>query len=205
MKKYIVIGILLVAGVVFYALYPSEREIRNAQPLGEEIVCFGDSLTYGTGAGEGMDYPSQLSGLIGMPVVNAGVPGDTAASALARLDEDVLSGSPRMVLITLGGNDLKNRVPGEKAFSDLKRIVQAIQDKGALVVVGGLDFGPFGRGFGKEYGKLAEETGSVLVPDIFDGIWGKRSLMSDAIHPNGEGYSIMARHFRDAIKPYLQQ
>jgi lysophospholipase L1-like esterase len=57
-----------------------------------------------------MDYPAQLSRMIAKPIINAGAPGDTTASALKRLQRDVLARSPDMVLITLGGNDLKNGV-----------------------------------------------------------------------------------------------
>ena len=70
---------------------------------GENIICFGDSLTYGTGAPRDKSYPAQLSDMIGQPVINAGVLGDTTTRALERLEEDVLSQSPRIVLITLGG------------------------------------------------------------------------------------------------------
>ena len=203
MKKVVIAGIVLAGLVAVWAMIPSGWEIRNGKPSGDEILCFGDSLTYGTGAKEGMDYPSRLSKIIGLPVINLGVPGDTTETALSRLEEDVLSGSPRIVLITLGGNDLKNRFSKEKAFGNLRKIVEAIQSEGALVVIGGLDFGPFGRGFAEEYERLARETGSVLVPDVFDGIWGDRDLMSDAIHPNSDGYAIMADHFYKAIKSYL--
>jgi len=74
-----------------YHLFVPTPKIRNTNPSGENIIAFGDCLTYGTGAREGMDYPSQLSGMISRPVTNAGVPGDTTASALARLKKDVLS------------------------------------------------------------------------------------------------------------------
>ena len=70
-------------------------------------------------------------------------------------------------------------------------------------MLGGIDIPLWGRGFGDAYKELAEKTGSVLVPNIFDGIIGKRRLMSDPIHPNGEGYVIMANHFYKAVKPYL--
>ena len=78
--------LILVAG---YGWLFSGPVIRNPNPAGENIICFGDSLTAGTGAPEGKDYPSQLSAMIGRPVINAGVPGDTTAGALERLDADV--------------------------------------------------------------------------------------------------------------------
>ena len=154
MKKIgIVLGCLLALFVGYQLLNPSP-DIRNAAPAGRTIVCFGDSLTYGTGAAAGRDYPSQLAALIGRPVINLGVPGDTTAGALARI-ETVLEQEPRMVLLTLGGNDLKNRVPKQTAFDNLERIIRNIQDRGALVVIGGIDIPFYGRGFGSAYAELA--------------------------------------------------
>lgn len=177
-------------------------EIRNAEPTGETIVCFGDSLTYGTGAAKGMDYPSQLSRLIGRPVVNLGVPGNTTADALARIDA-VIEQRPRMVLLTLGGNDLRKKMAKEQAFANLRTLVERVQAQGALVVIGGIEVPLFGQGYGDGYRQLARETGSLLVPNVFEGIMGNTSLMSDPIHPNGEGYGLMAEMFQQAIEPYL--
>ena len=177
--------------------------VKNPRPAGENIICFGDSLTHGTGASQGLDYPSQLSRLIGRPVINAGIPGDTTSTALARLERDVLDRSPRIVLITLGGNDLKNRRDRDQAFRNLRAIITAIQGRGALVIVGGLDVPLWGRGFQEQYKKVCEETGAVLVPDTLKGLLGNPEKMSDAIHPNDTGYGIMAGYFFEAIKPYL--
>lgn len=188
--------------VAFYLFIPASPEIRNVVPRGETIVCFGDSLTSGVGASKGLDYPFQLSQLIGMKIINAGVPGNTTVTALNRL-ERVVELQPRIVMITLGGNDLKNGVSKEVAFKNLEKIVLRFQDKGTLVVIGGLDIPFWGRGFGDAYEKLAEKTGSVLVPNIFKDIFGKPNLMSDRIHPNGEGYAVMAQHFHKALKTYL--
>ena len=152
-----------------------------------------------------MDYPSQLSRMLSQPIINAGVPGDTTATALARLHNDVLSQSPRIVLITLGGNDLKNRVAKDKTFANLKKIIQSIQDQGALVIVGGIDIPFYGRGFGSEYAKACKEQGAVLIPNIYKGLIAHPKLMSDPIHPNEAGYTIMAKHFYEAIKPYCLQ
>ncbi len=203
MKKTVVF--LLVGLTVFlgYRLFVRTPKIRNTNPSGENIISFGDSLTYGTGATEGMDYPSQLSRMMSRPIINAGVPGDTTDSALARLEKDVSSRSPRIVLITLGGNDLKNGVAKEEVRHNLKIIIKSIQDLGALVVIGGIEVPFWGKGFGEVYKQLSDELGAVLIPNIFEGIMGNRELMSDRIHPNDAGYTIMAKKFYDAVKPYL--
>ena len=170
---------------------------------GDNIICFGDSLTFGTGAPRDKSYPAQLAEMIGQPVINSGIPGDTTDRALRRLERDVLSKSPRIVLITLGGNDLKNGVDKKTAFKNLKDIVDTIQAKGALVVFGGIRLLFWDRGYEEEYEKLAEETGALLVPDILGGLMGHEELMHDTIHPNGAGYKIMAQKFYTRIKPYL--
>jgi lysophospholipase L1-like esterase len=189
------LGIIFLGYVVFFHSPRGGPELANHQT----IICFGDSLTHGTGAAKGMDYPSQLSKLIGRPVINAGVPGDTTARALRRLDRDVLSRNPGLVLITLGGNDLKNGVSRDTAFSNLKQIVESIQNRGARVIIGGLKFPFRDRGYGKGYQELADQTGATLIPDIFEGIMGNRKLMSDPIHPNDAGYKIIAHRFYEAM------
>ena len=185
-----------VSGVsVFFPSLPEKKgDIRN-----QTIICFGDSLTYGTGAGKDMDYPAQLSRMIGKPVINAGVSGDTTARALQRLERDVLSKFPDLVLITLGGNDLKNGVAKDLAFENLRSIVESIQNIGAKVILGGLKFPMRDRGFGRAYQNLADDTGATLIPNIYEGVMGNRKLMSDPIHPNDEGYKIITQRFYDAM------
>ena len=55
----------------------------------------------------------------------------------------------------------------------------------------------------KAYRKLARESGSVLVPNVFAGIWGQPGMMSDQVHPSSAGYTVMAKHIYEAVKPYL--
>ncbi len=201
MKKllYIILaGTILLLG---YKIFFSSSDVNTGISQYATIICFGDSLTYGTGAGKGMDYPSQLSKLMNKPVINAGVPGDTTASALRRLKRDVLSQKPDIVLITLGGNDLKNGISKAVAFSNLKKIVESIHNSGAGVIIGGIKFPLRDRGYGKGYHELADETGAILIPDIFEGIMGNRNMMSDPIHPNDAGYSRIAQRFYKAMLP----
>ncbi|CCK78208.1 MULTISPECIES: GDSL-type esterase/lipase family protein [Desulfobacula] len=202
MKTIIITSTVILVSLAVLFSFPSSYKIKNADPIGETIVCFGDSLTYGTGATKGMDYPSQLSRLIDIEVINSGVPGDTTEKALNRIDK-IINMNPRIVLITIGGNDLKNGVKKEIAFKNIEQLIHIIQKNGALVILGGIDVPFWGRGFGRGYIELAEKTGSVLVQNIFKDIFGKPRLMSDSIHPNNQGYTIMAKHFYKALKPYL--
>jgi lysophospholipase L1-like esterase len=198
-KKTAGAALLIVALAMAYVSLRPQPDTDRFELTGKNIICFGDSLTSGTGATAGKDYPAQLTQLLARPVINAGMPGDTTARALKRLEKDVLLRSPRIVLITLGGNDLKNRIPRKKAFANLKRIVETIQGAGALVILGGIDLPLFDRGFGQGYKDVAAETGAILIPDILKGIFGNRKLMNDPIHPNDDGYALMARRFYKAI------
>ena len=199
MKKALFVLLAVVIAFLGYRMFNTGTQVDEAAISYDTIICFGDSLTYGTGAGPGMNYPALLSKMISKPVINAGVPGDTTVGALQRLEQDVLSKSPDLVLITLGGNDLKNGVPKKVAFENLKSIVASIQSIGGRVIVGGLKFPLRDRGYGQGYAELAEETGADLIPDIFEGIMGNGKLMSDPIHPNGEGYKLMAQRFFDEM------
>jgi acyl-CoA thioesterase I len=196
--------VLLLLAALLAGLYLLLHPGKAGHPQGKNIICFGDSLTAGTGASPGMDYPSQLSGLLGENVINAGVPGDTTESAADRLDRDVLSKSPRIVLIILGVNDFGSGVPPEEAFSRLKRIVERIQAKGATVVVGGMDIPGSGHAYYEGYKKLCRETGALLIPDIYAGVLGRDHLMSDPVHPNDKGYQIIAERFYAAIKDLVK-
>lgn len=203
MKKILILLGVFVILVVGYRTLLYSPAPTNARPSGETIVCFGDSLTFGTGAGPDESYPSRLASLIGSEVINSGVPGNTTADALKRLEQDVLAHNPRIVLITLGGNDLMRDVPRDEAFENLEAIVRHIHQQGALVVVGGIDVPLFDRGFDEAYEDLQRSTGCLLIPNVLKGLIGKHRLMSDRIHPNGDGYKIIARQFHKEIKPFL--
>ena len=202
-KRIALILALILVGFLQCPIVTADPEIRNTKPLGENIICFGDSLTRGFGARPAMEYPNQLAKLISRPVINAGVVGDTTADALTRLDKDVLSKSPRIVLIMLGGNDLMQGVKREVFSKNLRTIIESIKERGALVIVGGIDIRVNRRGFGAVYKKVCQETGALLIPDILENIWGNPDLMSDFIHPNSEGYKIIAQRFYRALEPYL--
>jgi acyl-CoA thioesterase-1 len=140
-----------------------------------------------------------------VPIINAGRGGDTAASALTRLDRDVLARDPRVVIVLLGGNDVLRRVPVDRTFADLGTLVARIRERGAAVVLVGLSVGFVTDPYGREYAALAERTASAYVPDILDGILHDQARMADAIHPNDEGHRIMAERIEPALRELLEE
>jgi len=179
--------------------------IRNLRSSGEAIICLGDSLTEGVGAGAGEDYPSVLSKEIGYPVVNAGQRGDTTDQALARLADAVLSKNPRLVIVFLGGNDFLRQRRRAESKRNLAEIVQQVQAQGAMVAIAGMKLGLFTDEFAAIYEDTANEFGALYIPQVMKGILSDSKLKSDPIHPNGAGYRLIAERVAAKIKPLLRE
>lgn len=198
------IGAVLILVVGFWIRGRYYYPVANrSTATGEAIVAFGDSLTYGTGAARGQDWPSVVARKCHCDIINKGIPGETTEGALARLDKDVLNLKPRLVIVGLGGNDMLQRLPRDRMIENLKEIITQIQQSGAMVALVGLKGFPLDNGTGASYKRLARETGSIYIPNILGGIFTDSKLKSDQVHPNAAGYAIMADRIYDRIKPYL--
>ncbi len=194
-----VVGILLSLLLLCSCSYP----IKNLDSKGETIICFGDSITEGVGASKGKDYPSVLSQLLGVKVINAGKAGDTTYSALKRLEKDVLAKNPYLVIVELGGNDFLRRMPKEDTIKNLREIIIRIQERGAIVALVDVSWGIFLSGYRKEFKKLAKELGCIFIPAILKGILNDPSRKYDWVHPNDEGYRLIAHRIYRYIAPYI--
>lgn len=200
---FLVVGIIVLTGVALW--YFTKREkITNDPPKGHTIIAFGDSLTYGVGASPGNDYVSVLSQRIGAPIINAGRSGDTTREALGRLEEDVLARDPKVVIVLLGGNDVLRQVPVEETVQNLETIIDRIHGTGAAVILVGIRGGLFRGAFREVFAQLAKEKHTAYVPDILDDVWNDRHKMSDPIHPNDEGYRIMAERLAPVLQRLLE-
>ncbi|GHU65419.1 arylesterase [Spirochaetia bacterium] len=215
----VVIGIL---AVLFLTGNGVQDIINGSGP----IVCFGDSLTAGMGASiPGADdrskaYPGFLQKKVKPRVINAGISGDTVTGALARVYTDVLANNPRMVIVCIGGNDVLANNDILITYNNLAAILNILNDGRRKIYLAKfyneatmrqtLDF--FGldlyvqneviHAYDTMFTTLASTYNVELINDIWSGVWGIH--MSDAIHPDAAGYEIMAEHFFNAIKPYLE-
>ncbi|MBX3728995.1 MAG: arylesterase [Candidatus Sumerlaeia bacterium] len=212
-RRRLLIGLLMLA-VGAALLAPMLRRgrgpswpITNAYPTGTTIVALGDSLTQGYGLAAHESYPAKLSARLGRPVINAGINGNTTADALARLDSDVLRHNPRVVLVCLGGNDLRRQWPIEQTIGNLRQIVERLHGAGALVILIGVEGdGMVLRGDqGPHYRELARQTGCVYIPNFFKGILGRPSLMHDPLHPNAAGYEVFVERLMREAGEFVQR
>jgi len=183
----------------------AKREIRNIDSRGTVIICFGDSITFGYGAQTQESYPVVLSKMIEIPVINAGIDGDTTTEALRRFDSDVLERDPLLVIIEFGGNDFLRKIPKTATVNNIKEMVERAQAKGAMVAIVDISAGMFLGEYHTAFYNLAKESGAIFIPRILNGIITNPSLKSDFLHPNAEGYKIVTQRIYRGIMAYLNQ
>jgi len=191
--------------VVLALLAGCRREIPNLDSPGTTIVAFGDSITAGYGAdGPGTTYPERLAEKIGRPVINAGVPGDTTADALARI-EPMLAQDPWLVIVELGGNDLLHQVPIERTEANLQAIVERLLAARTVPVLIEIH-GPFGGGrYADLFERLGDKYHVPVLEDALPEILSDRTLKSDEIHPNAAGYAKLAEAVSEELTPILKR
>ncbi len=202
MKLKIILGAIIAIIATLAIIFFSGTSVVDWPEKGSSVIAFGDSLVTGYGVDTiGDDFVSLLSKRTGKTIVNAGANGDTTASALARLEKDVLAQDPRVVIILLGGNDALRQFPAEETFKNLGTIIDRIHDKGAAVILIGVKGSLFGDKYDEEFKKLAKGKRVNFVPNILENIFMNPQMMSDGIHPNGAGHAIIA----DRIEPLLKK
>lgn len=174
------------------------RRLRAVDP-GATVLALGDSLTFGTGAAPDASYPAVLARLTGWNVVNAGVPGDTCAAALARLPELLQQHSPVLVLVSIGGNDFLRRVPLAQTRADIRRICEQVASAGARALLVGIPevnaIAAVTRSLADHalYSQIADELQIPLHAGGWAKVLGDPALRSDPIHANERGYEVFAR------------
>jgi len=157
------------------------------------VLAFGDSLTYGTGAGTDESYPAVLSGLIGREVIGAGVPGERTTQGLARLPDELERYRPKIMVLCLGGNDMLRKVSAREIEANLRHMVELARDKGVAVLLVGVPRPALFAGTANFYERIAEDLELAYEGEVLNDILRDEKYKSDPIHPNAEGYRLFAQ------------
>ncbi len=196
---------LTIAAVCAALVACSDAPQYDPLPPGTVVLAFGDSVTHGTGARDGEDFPTQLAEITGWEVVNAGIPGDTAKRAVNRIDDELARVRPAVAIIELGGNDFLRRRPQSQVKEDLRSIIAASRAAGAIpVLISVPGASVFGAATGSlsdapMYAELADEERVLLIEDVFVDVLSDDALRADRIHPNAAGYRAFALGVADAL------
>jgi acyl-CoA thioesterase-1 len=165
------------------------------------ILAFGDSLTYGTGTSRETSYPAVLQQLSGREVINAGIPGEVTAAGLARLHDTLEEVKPQLLILCLGGNDMLRQRSVTEIEQNLEKMVTMSREQGVQVLLLGVPRPAiFGLKSADLYYSLAERLQLPLEGKILPEVLSDSDLKSDQIHPNTEGYRLLAEGVFNKLK-----
>ena len=188
------------AGLLLVTLAGCGRDKKTAQPVppGSTVLALGDSLTFGTGASAETCYPTVLAVLTGWNVVNAGVPGDTSAQALARLPALLAEHQPKLVIVSIGGNDFLRKLPESDTRTHVHAICKQSLAAGAQVLLVAVPRATVAAALGQMtdhalYAEVAEDLKIPLQREAWGEVLAQPDLRADAVHANARGYAQFAR------------
>ena len=178
-----------------------------------KIVALGDSLTAGLGlpANEGF-VPRLQAALaakgVAVAIANAGVSGDTASGALARLDWSVPDGTDA-VIVEIGANDMLRGIKPQVTRGALDTILQRLTGRHIAVLLCGMRAAPnlgadYGQSFESIYPELAAKYGALVYPFFLDGVAADLGLLQkDGLHPSAAGVDVIVARILPKVEELI--
>lgn len=196
-----VLRVLCVFALILLLSACSEKSPRLA-PLADDavILAFGDSITYGTGAGRNQNYPAILERLTGRTVINAGVPGEVTAQGVARLPDLLEQHQPGLLILCHGGNDMLRKKDGRQMLDNLRGMILEARSRDIEVILIGVPKPAIFLGTADGYAAVAKEFNIPLLDETLADILSDNRLKSDTIHPNDKGYRKLAESAYELLK-----
>ena len=180
----------------------------------KSILFLGDSLTEGYGLSKEESYPTLVGELIqkelnkDVEIINGGVSGSTTNDAIARL-KWYLRKKPDIVFVALGANDGLRGYGLSKSQQNLEKIITMAKDSGAKVLLAGMLLPPnygdeYSKAFKQMYLDVKKKYDLRMLPFLLDSVAGDMEYnQKDGIHPNAEGYKLIARDVFEFLKKEL--
>ncbi len=205
--------LLLATGLLDAACQAEVEPVAEPTPRSLRVAFLGDSLTAGWRVARGEDYPSRVAKLLEgrglrVEVRNHGISGDTTGGGLGRL-EAALAEAPDLLVVALGANDGLRRFPLAGIEENLRRIVERAREGGVRVGLAGMRMPPdfpaeYREGYAAIFPRLAEELGIPLLPFLLEGVAARPELnFPDGLHPNPDGYAVVADRMAAFLAPLL--
>lgn len=223
--------ILLLLGLLFWVPTDLMSQEVAATPFlsdingdGEiQIYAFGDSITSGIGdgtaIGEFVDeadfiirdagYPARLRALLGLPVVNGGVPGERLVdNGALRFARTLKSSSSDVVIVLEGVNDAISTASVSLYDRSIQKVINVARVLGKRIIVGTLPPPCCDRSswapFTAQYSARVRQTALVNQVGLLDleRVWATSCQnprecelynIPEGLHPNTRGYDVIAQ------------
>jgi len=214
-KHFFGMALFAIIALVFTVGASGSGTKGGSTPVQETIVCLGDSLTSGFAAtvvgkdDKSKAWPAVLQNKVNIPVINAGVPGNTTAQGLARVKKDVLSKNPRIVIIELGINDYFKKIPLATTKNNLQKIIDMVNDgKRKIYLI--RTYQDWNDQVDNMFNTLASSNNIEQIDASWPDVWGVEEMSNKndktvpGGHPNPKGHELIAEYIFNALKPYLE-
>lgn len=196
---------------------PAESEAVGAV----RVVCVGDSITFGVGASPATRWSTRLQEALGKDYVvyNLGVRGTTLQRTGDQpyADREQFSKALQIqgdiILLALGTNDSKPQnwkgsEPFERQYEEMIRTLRQSNPEAEIFCL--LPIPAFPGNYGISNAVICEQIvpsirkvaqrNKCRVIDLYRAMEGKRELVPDKVHPNGEGHALMAKCIHASLK-----
>lgn len=191
----IILIFLIVAGINYWKMHEEVDVGSFSLPLETKILSFGDSLTFGYGVSKELSYPSKLSELLHVEVVNEGISGEFSAKGLERLPALLEKHKPQILVLCHGANDILKRNDLSSTKDNLNKMVLLAKEKGIFVLLVGVpSYDILSFNVPSFYYEVAKENGLEIEDRALKKILESDDLKSDQVHPNKLGYELMAKN-----------
>jgi len=196
--------------------YAANEELKKQPSDPKRVVFMGDSITIGWRLDD--SFP-------GKPYVNRGISGQTTPQMLVRMFPDVIDLKPAAVIILAGTNDIaRNTGPETPTMieENLQAMTELAHAHGIKVILCSItpvaDYGQVKMSEGrppsdivklnawiKSYAARAQAVYADYFSALVDSAgFLKPGISRDGLHPNAEGYKLMAPIAEAAIVEALQ-
>lgn len=210
----VVFGLMvLTAGTTATIAKPSAT-LESAAPI--TVLFLGDSLTEGLNLPRGQAFPEVIGRLLetkgrpGVKIINGGISGSTSASGPGRLKWHLKSPDKAKILVLeLGANDGLRGLDPQQLEKNLSTTIALAKDHQMAVLLCGMRLPPnYGQAYADQFAsvfpRVAAASKASLIPFLLDGVAGNPALnLADGLHPNAEGYKIVAATVLKYLEPLL--
>ncbi len=198
--KLVFLAIITIVVLNFFDNSSEEFDGAIMLPMDTKVLAFGDSITYGYNVDKDKSYPSQLAMLLQTDVINAGINGEMTSAGLRRLPDLLEKYKPQILIICHGGNDIIRRKSLIKAKNNIKKMIELARKKNIHVVLVGIPMiEVLSLSTAQIYTEISTELNVPIDDTSLENILGDNYLKIDQVHPNAEGYKILANSLANLI------